>query len=215
MLTEKLNNKLKEIRDILIELENLKIDIIAISNKEEKYFDSVSNKSTFFNRIYWNSIKLFIIDIHKLVNDKEHYSLNSVLNFAISNWKHISWKHEMSYEKLVHVKSQIESLVKEDLQSVKDLRDKYYAHNDKDKNKFKVSLNLKKCWQILGTIQDIYNQIGYNLNNETWMFNLYAQPPKELLISYKYNLIKHMYFEEIVKYPDDGTLIQLRKIIRN
>lgn len=214
MIVIMIERKLEEISRILTELQNLKVDIIGISNKEEAYFPIVCESSKFFNRTYWNSIKLFIIDMHKILNQNEDFSLISTINFAQSNIKKILWKHQIIYENLEKLKAKLESLDKKGLQSLKDLRDKHYAHNDKNKDKLKIELSLLKCWKMLETAQEIFNTLNYHFNNRTLMFENFFHPPNEIYKVYRYELIREMYFAEIVKYPEDGTLIRINQIIR-
>ncbi|WP_117884633.1 AbiU2 domain-containing protein [Aureibaculum luteum] len=130
METQTLENKLTEIRDTLIELERLKTDIRFISNKETEYFNKIVEKSAFFYRIYRNSIKLFVIDICKLMNPNEDFSLLKTLNFIQSNRKRIEWKRELKSDRINELIFKIEILNSEHLESFKNLRDKHYAHND-------------------------------------------------------------------------------------
>ncbi len=69
--SEILKHKLYEIRNILLEMEFLKKDILAIHNPEEEYFEKMIKKSRFFYRLYLNYTKLFVIHCHKLIDKKE------------------------------------------------------------------------------------------------------------------------------------------------
>ncbi|MGB1211077.1 MAG: hypothetical protein ACPG41_06610, partial [Lacinutrix venerupis] len=132
METKNLENKLNEIRDTIIELQRLKTDIKFISNKEAEYFSEVVEHSAFFYRTYRNSIKLFVIDICKLLNPNEDFSLIKTLNYILSNRNRIEWRRELTAKRIKELITEIDNLNSEQLENFKNLRDKHYAHNDKN-----------------------------------------------------------------------------------
>lgn len=211
--TYKLQQKIEEIKFILIELENLKTDITSISDKNELYFKNIVENSPFFYRIYKNSIKLFIIDLHKLLKPTEDFSISKVLDYAIINHRDIIWKRDIENKKLKNLKTELENLITKDLDDIKLLRDKYYAHNDKNKDKYKVSIKLIRCWQILIVLQEIFLEINLALNNEQIIFHLFAQKTDIMYRLNKYKVIKDLINEELIKSSDIGELQKIRDII--
>lgn len=212
METQNLNNRLNEILDILIELERLKTDIRFISDKDAEYFHEVVEKSAFFYRVYNNSIKLFVIDICKLLNPNEDFSLIKTLNYILSNRKRIEWKRELTVDRITELLIKVEILNSENFKSFKNLRDKHYAHNDKEKNYLGYNLTLKKCWEALNIIQEIFIELKLCLSNEQYMFSLWAEEPYELVSLLKYKHIKKMLLIELKKSSDLGRLQQVRDI---
>lgn len=213
METKILENKLNEIRDTLIDLERLKTDIRFISNKESKYFSKVVEKSAFFHRTYRNSIKLFVIDIYKLLNPNEDFSLIKTLDSILSNRKRIEWKRELPAERIKELKSKIEILNYENLESFKKLRNKHYAHNDKNKFDLEYSVTLKKCWETLSIVQEIFIELNLCLLNEQYMFSILSQEPYEIVSLLKYKQIKEMILKELINEPDIGKLQMVRDIM--
>lgn len=212
METKTLENKLIEIRDVLYELESLKTDIKFISNKEKDYFKDVVEKSNFFYRVYRNSIKLFVIDICKVLNHNEDFSLIKTIDYAMSNWKRISWDRETKIEKLKTLKERIEKLNLEQLKNFKDLRDKHYAHNDKKKHEFESKVTLVNCWQCLKIIQEIFGELYLALLNKQIFFEVSVKEPQEIVSISRYQQIKKYVLSELRESPDIGKLQVVRNI---
>jgi hypothetical protein len=212
METEILENKLNEIRDTLIELERLKTDIRFISNKETEYFSEIVEKSAFFYRIYRNSIKLFVIDICKLLNPNEDFSLLKTLNYIQSNRKRIEWKRELKADRINELILEIENLNSEHLESFKNLRDKHYAHNDKKKFDLEYNVTLKKCWETLLIVQEIFIELSLSLLNEQYIFSILTKEPYEIISLLKYKRINEMVLTELKKGADIGNLQKVRDI---
>ena len=212
METKNLENKLNEIRDTLIELERLKTDIRFISNKEAEYFSEIIEKSAFFYRTYRNSIKLFVIDICKLLNPNEDYSLIKTLNYILSNRKRIEWKRELTADRINGLILKIEILNSEHLENFKNLRDKHYAHNDKNKFDLEYNVTLIKCWKTLSIVQEIFIELNLCLLNEQYIFSILTKEPYEIVSLLKYKRINEMLLTELKKGPDLGKLQMVRDI---
>ena len=212
METKNIENKLNEIRDTLIDLERLKTDIRFISNKESDYFKKAVEKSAFFYRIYQNSIKLFVIDICKLLNPNEDFSLIKTLDFILSNRKRIQWKRELTVEQIKEFKLRIEILNSDQLKNFKDLRDKHYAHNDKRKFDLEYNVTLKNCWKTLNEIQKIFIELNLSLSNKQYIFSLFIDEPYEIIALSRYKQIKELLLSELRKKPNIGDLQMIRDI---
>jgi len=212
METQNFKNKLSEIRDTLIGLERLKTDIKFISNKETEYFSQIVEKSDFFYRIYRNSIKLFVIDICKLLNPNEDFSLIKTLNYILSNRKRIDWKRVLTASRIAELILKIEILNSEHLESFKNLRDRHYAHNDKNKFDHDYNVTLKKCWESLLVVQEIFIELNLSLLNEQYIFSILTIEPYEIVTLLKYKQINEMLITELRKGPDLGELQKVRDI---
>lgn len=212
METQILENKLNETRETLIGLERLKTDIKFISNKETEYFSEVVEQSAFFYRIYRNSIKLFVIDIYKLLNPNENFSLLRTLNYIQSNRKRIEWKRELKADRINELLLEIEKLNSEHLEGFKKLRDKHYAHNDKKKFDLKYNLTLEKCWETLLKVQEIFIELSLSLSNKQFLFSILTEKPYEIISLLKYKRIKEILLAEFKKSPDLGKLQMVRDI---
>ena len=212
METENLENRLNEIRDILIELESLKTEIRFISNKEEDYFQYAVEQSSFFYRVYRNSIRLFVIDICKLLIPDEHFSITKTIDYALSNRKRINWYREIKIDRLKILKEKVEKLNLEQLKNFEILRNKYYAHNDKNKYDFESKVTLSNCWESLETIQGIFNELSLGLQNKEFRFETFGKEPQEIISISRYRQIKEYVLSELRKSPHIGKLQEVRDI---
>jgi hypothetical protein len=211
--TEKLNKKIKEIEQILIEIEFLKIDIISISDNKQTYFESVVKNSQFLYRTYRNSIKLVIIDLNKLILKREDSNFQSMLDYSLINFKTIEWKHQFNIEEIKTLKREINQLAEsKEIEIVQNLRDKFYAHSDKNKDKFEQSLKLVKLWDIISILKKIFDFVNFKLNNRKNPYNQ-IKPPIELYTLDKYSKIKELMFRELRKGSDLGELQRIRNIM--
>ncbi len=138
-----LNEKIDFYRNSLVYLEYLKNDIIYISNRKEDYFKEIVYGSSFFGRSYKNSIKLFVLELYKILENKEHYNLQSFLNSIIYN----NWYTEPDMNIIIQFRNRVSAISKsEDYKKVKNLRNKYYAHSDSNRNDFETNVPFIKLW---------------------------------------------------------------------
>jgi hypothetical protein len=204
---------LEEIQRILVELESLKGDIQTIGDQSKIYYKEIVEESYFFIRISNNSLKLFAIDICKLLDSKEDFSLSKTLNYAISNRKRIIWKNELTNEKIVEIREEIHLIEIKYLENFKYLRDKYFAHLDKDRGKVKIPLLLEDFWDLLKVIEKIYNFFTFHLTHETTVFSIPIEKNSELINLNKFKRIRLMILNELEQNPDIGKLQKVREII--
>ncbi len=100
--------KLKETMMLFFELEYLKSDLTSISNTDSKYFKVVVENSHSFYRIYRQCFKLFVIELAKVVDSKEDFSLLRLVDYIISNRKKIIWKNsEIELSRLNFIRKEI------------------------------------------------------------------------------------------------------------
>lgn len=193
------DNKMQETYKLLVGLELLKSDIQHLSNKEKEYFGIAINKSKFLYRTYFNSVKLLVIDIHKILNPKEHFSLKKTINFAKSNINKIDWNIKPTQEDLNIIECQIDELIEDKLKKVKDLRNNHYAHLDKNKDTVKYDLRLIDMYDVIEKSEIIYKKISLLLNNTEAIFNIWHQPPSEIVNLSKFLKIKNLLLDKILK----------------
>ncbi|MHA6248105.1 AbiU2 domain-containing protein [Pontibacter sp. CAU 1760] len=213
METINFEKKLNEISQILRDLEKLKKDIIFISDQESEYFVNAVENSDFLYRVYRNSIKLFVIDVCKLLHPNEHFSLAKTLAFAITERRRICWHRETSIEQLETLKEKVNNLNKEQLESFKTLRDKYYAHNDKAKHEHESKVTLSNCWKTLIILQDIYNELSLRFSNCQIAFESCGRTPNEIIAVSRFREIATFISNERRKSPNIGKLENIRDII--
>jgi hypothetical protein len=80
--TQILKERLLEIRETLLELEFIKKDIKSIINSDNEHRKEILTESKFFYRLYRNYIRLFVIDVFKLIGKKEDHNIQKLLEFC-------------------------------------------------------------------------------------------------------------------------------------
>lgn len=212
--SEILKHKLDEIRDILVELEFLKKDILSIHNTEEEYFEKMIKKSKFFYRLYLNYTKPFVIDCHKLIGQKEHYNILNLINFSQSNIRTIGWHHSIDISLIEKLKDKYYK-TEEHFNTITLLRNKVYAHNDRNKSELKFSITLKDFWTVLSSLQEIFGEIHFHFDNTDWRFDKLYQKPVEIKQAYKFLKIRNLYYDSFISDTVEFSIAEIKNIIRN
>jgi hypothetical protein len=210
-----IEEKLKGTTLIIFELEYLKADLISVMNKESAYFKNVVEKSSSFYRIYRNSYKLFVIELAKIIDSKEHFSLLSLVNYIITHRKTIVWKREeIQIERLESIKEEIIKIQNLHLKDIKDLRDKFYAHTDKNRHEIEITFTLNQGWEILKEIRKLFEEIALKLNNQTIMFSVSSNLINEMVLLQRYKMIEKLIISKLKEHPNIGELQPIRDIIQ-
>ncbi|PJJ09747.1 hypothetical protein CLU83_3118 [Flavobacterium sp. 1] len=207
--------KLKETTLIIFELEYLKSDLISIMNPDSVYFKTIIENSPSFYRIYRNSYKLFVIELAKILDSKEDFSIISSVNFLITNRKKIVWKNsEIQLERLNFIRDEIKSIENLHLKSIKILRDKFYAHTDKNRHEIELSFNLQLGWEILKQLRAFFEEIVLKVNNQHIMFSVLSNLTNEMVLLQRYKLIQNMIQLKLKEQPNIGELQKVRDIMQ-
>lgn len=184
--TEQLKQKLDGTFAILLELEFMKQSIIKVSDKDSKYFEGSSKNSQFLNTVYKTFVRMFVVDLYKLIDKRGHFYLPKTIKFCKDNLTKISWEHEITTEKLDKIEDKF-SISDSVYKDIKTLRDKFYAHIDNDRFKHKIDLKPEELWEILKDLQEIFRLICQDFNNNCWIFEIQCKGVPELryLSNYK------------------------------
>lgn len=209
--SETLRKKLLEIRDTLLELEFLKKDILMLVDDNEEYFENMVKKSRFLYRLYLNYTKLFVIDLHKLIDKDENYNIHNLINYCKSNIRRIDWSYPISLTELNHCESKLID-ISSHFPAIIDLRNKVYAHNDKNKSKLKFDITLNEFWVVLKELQEIFSKINLCFDNHQWIFHIQYQRPQEIKFAYKYKKLKQLYLEHAAEQTNID-ITKFRKIM--
>ena len=205
-----LEKKLKETTLIFFELKYLKSDLISISNEDSNYFKSIIENSPSFYRIYQNSFKLFIIELAKIFDPREDFSLMKLVDYLISNRKTITWKNsEIEISRLKTIKYEIENLENSYLQNIKNLRDKFYAHTDKNRSSIELTFTLEIGWKVLEQLRLYFEEIIAKVNNQRIIFTVYSSLTNEMVLLQRYKLIENLI---ITKLKDDANIGELQTV---
>ncbi|MEO2127340.1 MAG: hypothetical protein ABGW91_04210 [Christiangramia sp.] len=208
--TQILEEKLSETRNILLELEFLKKDIKALINTPENQHKEVLSKSRFFYRLHLNYIKLFVIDIYKLIGKDEHFNLSRTIEFCKINRRKIKWHHEISLDKLNKLSSDLEK-VSNRFQEIKGLRNTRYAHSDKKKGSFDFNISLNELWEVLEGLQNVFSMLNVDFDNKQWIFSIQYNSPNFVNEIYKYRKLHDLIYKE---FSEDQTTVDIDKLLK-
>ena len=226
--------KLKITSQLLVNLHIHKRNIIKISDTNAKY-SKIAEKSSFLNLVYTSSIRLFVFDFMKLSYNScnEDYNFFKTINYFESIKNHQFWKHKIPKDRLNELieKLYIPAVT---FNQIKNLRDKHFAHTDKDTQKpdYKTpKVILRDLWQHLDLMVGVFTELRWYFNSmhkgnfvvyrhnaepkESHEFmHLADDPIDELYVLYKYNSIRTLLLTEHRKLPTDESLQKYLKIIR-
>lgn len=210
-----IEDKLKETTLLFFELEYLKSDLISISNKDSNYFKIIVENSPSFSRIYRNSFKLFVIELAKILDSKEHFSLLKLVDYIISNRKKLIWKNnEIEMARLNFIREEIKKIEDLHLEDIKNLRDKFYAHTDKNRHKVELLFSLKIGFEILEKLRHFYEEIVLKLNNQHIAFSVLSSLTNEMVLLQRYKLIQNFILTNIKERSGSiGELQNVRDIM--
>lgn len=207
--------RFSELETKLIYLQQYLNYINYISNKTSKYFKSVVESSYFLYVSYINARKLLIIDLNKLLNHKENNNLVSFLNSLLKNYSNLYWSHSIEISELRSVKKELQDIIKSDLYvNIKNFRDKFYAHDDPDKLKFRATISMEDIENLVKKLHDIYNKIKYSLSNETIKF-VYNENYGELQNLKKFDSLRKYIYVQRENQMEIIPVSELMKILRS
>ena len=210
-----IEDKLKETMMLFFELEYLKSDLTSISNKDSNYFKVTVENSPSFYRIYRQCFKLFVIELAKVVDSKEHFSLLRLVDYIISNRKNIIWKNrEIETSRLISIREEIKQIEDKYLDDIKNLRDKFYAHTDKDRHKVELIFSQQIGFEILEKLRKYFEEIALKLNNQHIAFSsAKSSLINEMVLLNRYKLIQNFIMTKIKENGNIGELQHVRDIM--
>lgn len=210
-----IENKLKETMMLFFELEYLRSDLTSISNQNSKYFYDIVENSPSFYRIYRQSFKLFVIELAKVVDSKEHFSLLRLVDYIISNRKYIIWKNnEIEMSRLKFIREEIKKIEDTYLNDIKNLRDKFYAHTDKDRHKVELIFSQRIGFEILEKLRTYFEEISLKLNNQHMAFSsVKSSLTNEMVLLHRYKLIQKFIMKNMREKGNIGELQYVRDIM--
>lgn len=178
-IKKQLYNDLHIISRIIL-LANSSFDVVKYLEADNPEDSSVlrweKNFSYFFPFVNVNFYRITIIELSKLFNHTEHYSLKKLL---------LKFNDNQIYEGLIYKETlklcnrEIKSksiLIKELIE----LRNKHYAHQDEDFTNY-ITLEIDKIDQLLTLCKHVFNLIYQELNEKSYYFDFPLGKPLDSL----------------------------------
>lgn len=213
-INDQLKNKLDTTFNIFLELEFMKNGIVDVSNEQSKYFQKSCQKSQFFHTSFKAFSKLFFIEIYKLLDKNGDYNLLKTVSFCKRHLDNINWHTKIDFQTLEKLEQKL-NYPEETLSIIKTLRDKFYAHSDKNRFNYNLKIDKLELWKILDNLQDVFRILCSNFNNTCWIFNIQYQGTPELRSLSNYSDLHQFVMQSKIDGKDRISVEELEKIIRN
>jgi hypothetical protein len=114
---------------------------------------------------FWD---IAILEVCKLLNPVEKYSLYKVLNIAINNYSKISWKYPIHKKELTDLLARIDQQ-KYLFDRLKRIRDNFIAHLDD--RKYMDSLVISELRLLIDLSHSVYNKIKMGLTGSEMIWD--------------------------------------------
>jgi len=214
MSKTKIVEQMDALSNRIIQINIIESDIKYLADAKAEYFQNIVSKSNFLHRCYIAFMKSFVIEVHKCLNPREHYNIISLYSLLIKNYHDIEWKHDTQLAYLKQKERDIIKLTKSDqFIRLKDTRNKYYAHDDRDKHTFNTAVSRNSYWDFSKTLKDTYNDLSLRLNGSQFFFD--TDLLRGVLLKMNlYHKIEDYVFEEYKKTSNIGRLSEVLDIIR-
>lgn len=198
---------------LLVGLQLLKSDIHHLTNRDMEYYQLAIANSKFFTRMRLNLGKLIVIDIHKILNPNEHFSLKKTIDFAKSNINRIDWYKQINKTDLDEMEFQVNDLIERNLENVKTLRNKQFAHLDKYKDTYKYDLLFIDIYETMEKSEIIYKNLSSHFSNSDAIFNVWKNPPNEIIDLAKFHKIRKLLLDKYLNNDWNNDFNEIWKII--
>ncbi len=115
---------------------------------------------------------------------------------------------------MTFIKNELRKIEELHLKKIKNLRDKFYTHTDKDRHKLELTFSLKIGWEILEQLREFFEEILHKLNNQKVIFStIQSNITNEIVLLNRYKLIQNMILEKLKENNDIGELQIVRNIM--
>jgi len=214
-LNQQIEDHLAKAENTLLNLTLLTSDLTYLSNCSGNREFKVLESYRFFIRI-WHSLYLYtILELYKLTDDNEQYSLIKLLNTLKNRYKSIQWKNPMSIKEIEHLHSELQNAGNSAIATkLKTLRDESIAHMDKSISD--ISLEIKEILTLFEVCCDTFNRIQYCLMDSTVLFEFSGFDKGHLLITHlaNYKEIEALVYENHGQGKPHTSTEEVLKIIR-
>jgi hypothetical protein len=143
---------------------------------------------------------MFVIDLCKVLDEREDRNMHSFIRTLQSNYRSVDWIIQPDLKELASIDKRLEEIKATDYyKGLKIARDKYYVHDDKNKEEYPFDVPFEKGWKINTELQEIFGILRYHLKGEDPSFYLILKPYYELESIDKLNKIRAYVIEEYKK----------------
>jgi hypothetical protein len=165
--TQLLKTKLFEIEKILLHVDRLYDYCKYLNNLEPSYERLIRNKYPILGHARVSFVIVIILDLCKLYNKDEKYSLKKLLKIFINDYKKIKFAKQIDKEKILDIFNDLEDEnIVATINKLRTLRDNYYAHLDSvDLKLIEIMPNFKDFRLIIDVGHKIVNILNEYLND--------------------------------------------------
>lgn len=194
-----------EIRQILCRCEQLKGDITGLGGSYVKSYRSIFKGGEFLSRIRMYLFQIYVIQLCMILNSKEHHSLAVLIRTLLKD-PSVKWDNSNAKLKMENALARIEVLESTHITTLRTLRDKFWAHRDRQRNNHTVSLSYEVGWLILDELKQIFNIVNIQVwQTETRFDILSNREPIELAHLARYGKMYQRLQPERLRPANDLT----------
>jgi hypothetical protein len=168
-----------KIEDQLLEKQSELLQIISAADDFTSKIEQFSRILTDNEKVLFDKYPLFdmarfsfwdiaILEVCKLYNPQEKYSLYKILKIAINNYSKIHWKNTIPLKDLTDLLARLDQH-KDLFERLKRIRDNFIAHLDD--RKYMDSLIISELRQLIDLSQIVYNKINTGLNGSEMIWD--------------------------------------------
>ncbi|MDO9152744.1 MAG: hypothetical protein Q7U47_03385 [Paludibacter sp.] len=178
MTRDELRNELDVITSIFFSIKYLSTDFKYFSEQEviRKYPTVYKDFHFLLNRIWFSMTVNLVLNLSKLYDESEKYSIKKLLNKMQNGYKNSELNPYLTEKELIGINDLIENERIEFLKSkIKIIRDKFYAHLDRThQNYITFNLNYTEITELVENIENILKTFELKYFNETFDYELTA-----------------------------------------
>jgi|WetSurMetagenome_2_1015567.scaffolds.fasta_scaffold358915_2 hypothetical protein len=161
---------------------------------------------------YRNASRVLILDILKIFNSEDNNNFIHFIDDLTKKFNLLEWMNPMSTNKLEEYKSKLLKIKgSHKFRKLKTIRDKFVAHDAKDKGSFAIDVSNVYLYEIVSNIKNVYNDITFGLLNQTHSFDI-SPKPNELELLYRFRLIQDYLGSAFAKNRNLGELQEIHDI---
>ena len=183
---EELRIELNEITRIFMSAKYLSEDFVSIYKVGNEYPETYNNFHFFINRMWFAVTVNLILDLSKLFDTREKYSLGRLFNKMTQNYNKSEFNNSFPEKNFLELKESINDKgVIISLNKIKTLRDTYYAHLDRTRPNIKeISVNAVEIKVLINTAEKILQTLesgifgiatGYDLSDAELGYDIFRR----------------------------------------